>query len=77
MAAIGDALADTELTIDELTEAIVDRTGPWAGERTMEAFQDRWPRWRQLTSTAAHRRASTRSCRMRADSTVMKSGPAK
>jgi hypothetical protein len=21
----------------------------------MEAFQDRWPRWRQLTSTAAHR----------------------
>ena len=55
VAAIGDALADTELTVDELTAAIVDRTGPWAGERTMEAFQDRWPRWRQLTSTAAHR----------------------
>jgi hypothetical protein len=55
VAAIGDALADTELTVDELTEAIVDRTGPWAGERTMEAFQDKWPRWRQLTSTAAHR----------------------
>jgi hypothetical protein len=55
IAAIGDALAGTELTIDELTEAIVDRTGPWAGERTMEAFGDRWPRWRQLTSTAAHR----------------------
>jgi Winged helix DNA-binding domain len=55
IAAIGDALADTELTVDELTAAIVDRTGPWAGERTMEAFQDRWPRWRQLTSTAAHR----------------------
>jgi hypothetical protein len=55
IAAIGDALADTELTVDELTEQIVDRTGPWAGERTMEAFQDRWPRWRQLTSTAAHR----------------------
>jgi hypothetical protein len=55
LAAIGDALADTELTVDELTEAIVDRTGPWAGEPTMEAFQDRWPRWRQLTSTAAHR----------------------
>jgi hypothetical protein len=53
--AIGDALADTELTVDELTEAIVMRTGPWAGERTMEAFQGRWPRWRQLTSTAAHR----------------------
>jgi hypothetical protein len=55
IAAIGDALAGTELTIDELTEAIVDRTGPWAGEPTMAAFQDRWPRWRQLTSTAAHR----------------------
>jgi hypothetical protein len=55
MAAIGDALAGTELTVDELTEQIVDRTGPWAGERTMEAFQDRWPRWRQLTSMAAHR----------------------
>ena len=55
IAAIGDALADAELTVDELTEAIVDRTGPWAGERTMEAFQGMWPRWRQLTSTAAHR----------------------
>jgi len=55
IAAIGDALADTELTVDELTEAVVARTGPWAGERTMEAFQDLWPRWRQLTSTAAHR----------------------
>ena len=53
--AIGDALADDALTVDELTEAIVVRTGPWAGERTMDAFQDKWPRWRQLTSTAAHR----------------------
>jgi hypothetical protein len=42
--AIGDSLADTDLTVDELTEAIIDRTGPWAGERTMEAFQDKWPR---------------------------------
>jgi Winged helix DNA-binding domain len=55
IAAIGDALADTELHVDELTEQIVDRTGPWAGEETMEAFGGRWPRWRQLTSTAAHR----------------------
>ena len=55
IAAIGDALSDAELTVDELTEANVDRVGPWAAERTMEAFQDRWPRWRQLTSTAAHR----------------------
>jgi Winged helix DNA-binding domain len=50
IAAIGDALADTELTVDELTEAIVERTGPWSGERTMAAFQVVWPRWRQLTS---------------------------
>lgn len=53
--AIGDALADSELTVDELTEAIEDRTGPWAVERTMDAFQGKWPRWRLLTSTAAHR----------------------
>ncbi len=55
IAAIGDSLADAELTVDELTEAIVNRSGPWAGERSMDAFQDKWPRWRQLTSTAAHR----------------------
>ena len=55
IAAIADALAEAELTVDELTDAIVARTGPWAGERTMDAFQDKWPRWRQLTSTAAHR----------------------
>ena len=55
IAAIGDALADAELTVDELTEALADRPGPWAVKRTMDAFGDKWPRWRQLTSTAAHR----------------------
>jgi hypothetical protein len=55
IAAIGEALGDAELTVDELTEALADRLGPWAVERTMEAFQTTWPRWRQLTSTAAHR----------------------
>lgn len=55
LAAIGDALTGAELTIDELTEAIVERTGPWAGDRVMEAFQDKWPRWRQATHLAAHR----------------------
>jgi hypothetical protein len=55
VAAIGDALADAELTIGELTEAIADRIGPWAVGRTMDAFGGKWPRWRQLTSTAAHR----------------------
>ena len=55
IAAMGDALAEGELTVDELTEAIAERAGAWAVERTMEAFGDKWPRWRQLTSTAAHR----------------------
>ena len=55
IAAIGGVLADAELTVDELTEAIADRAGPWAVEETMAAFQGMWPRWRQLTSTAAHR----------------------
>ena len=55
IAAIGDALADAELTVGELTEAIADRAGGWAVEQTMEAFGGKWPRWRQLTSTAAHR----------------------
>ncbi|MGA9597579.1 MAG: winged helix DNA-binding domain-containing protein [Acidimicrobiia bacterium] len=55
IAAIGDALADAELTVDELTEAIRERTGPWAVERTMDAFQGKWPRWRLVTTTAAHR----------------------
>jgi hypothetical protein len=53
IAAIGDALADAELTVDELTEALADLAGPWAVAQTMEAFGGKWPRWRQLTSTAA------------------------
>jgi hypothetical protein len=55
IATIGDALTDAELTVDELTEALEARTGPWAVERTMEAFGGKWPRWRQLTGAAAHR----------------------
>ena len=55
IAAIGGALRDAELTVDELTEAVADQAGPWAVERTMAAFGGMWPRWRQLTSTAAHR----------------------
>ena len=55
IAAISDALANAELTIDELDQAIVHRVGPWAGERVMPAFQDLWPRWRQLVGMAGHR----------------------
>ncbi|NBE55781.1 winged helix DNA-binding domain-containing protein, partial [Streptomyces boluensis] len=57
VAAIGDALDGVCLTADELTEAIVARTGPWAGELTMPAFQGMWPRWRSATHTASHRGA--------------------
>jgi hypothetical protein len=55
IAAIGASLAEAELPVDELTAAIHQRVGGWAVERTMDAFQDKWPRWRLLTSTAAHR----------------------
>ncbi|MFJ1828885.1 winged helix DNA-binding domain-containing protein, partial [Streptomyces sp. NPDC088178] len=55
--AIADALTGRELTVDELSEAVVERTGAWAGDRVMPAFQDMWPRWRQVTHLAAHRGA--------------------
>ncbi|MFD9367744.1 winged helix DNA-binding domain-containing protein [Streptomyces sp. NPDC060020] len=55
VAAIGDALTGAELTVDELTEAIVARTGSWAADPVMPAFQTLWPRWRQVTHTAAQR----------------------
>lgn len=55
--AIRDALEDAELTIDELDDEVVGRTGPYAGERVMDAFQTKWPRWRRLMHTAAHRGA--------------------
>ncbi|HEU5160319.1 MAG TPA: winged helix DNA-binding domain-containing protein [Streptosporangiaceae bacterium] len=53
--AIADALDGAELTVDELTDAVVERAGPWAGDRVMPAFQQMWPRWRQATTIAAHR----------------------
>ena len=53
--AIAVALEDAELTVDELTEAIVARAGSWAGDLVMEAFQDKWPRWRQVEDVAANR----------------------
>jgi hypothetical protein len=55
VAAIAVALHDAELTIDELTEAIVAACGPWAGDLVMPAFQEMWPRWRQVIGTAADR----------------------
>lgn len=53
--AIADALFGTELTIDELSEAVIAATGPWAGERVMPAFNDMWPRWRMALAEAGFR----------------------
>jgi hypothetical protein len=55
VAAIGDALENTELTLDELDQAVVERVGAWAGDRVMPAFQELWPRWRQAVGLASHR----------------------
>ncbi|MCD9873649.1 winged helix DNA-binding domain-containing protein [Streptomyces guryensis] len=52
VAAIGEALEGTCLTVDELGEEVVARTGSWAGDRVMPAFQDLWPRWRQVLHRA-------------------------
>lgn len=55
--AVTEVLADRELTVDELTDALAEHAGPWAADRVMEAFQDRWPRWRAATQTLANRGA--------------------
>ncbi|MEU5328213.1 winged helix DNA-binding domain-containing protein [Streptomyces parvus] len=57
VAAVGDALTGTELTIDELSDEVVARTGPWAGDLVMPGFQAMWPRWRQVLHLAGHRGA--------------------
>src|SRR5262245_2675982 len=57
VAAIADALVGAELTVDELNDAVVARTGDWAGELVMPAFTGLWPRWRQAITTAAYRGA--------------------
>ncbi|HYO23842.1 MAG TPA: winged helix DNA-binding domain-containing protein [Lacipirellulaceae bacterium] len=54
---IAVALRDAELTIDELTEALVEIAGPWAGDPVLPAWNEKWPRWRQATAMAANRGA--------------------
>lgn len=55
--AIAANLLEGELTTDELTQALVDRVGSWAGDPVMPAFQGMWPRWRAIQSTAGMRGA--------------------
>ncbi|SEG99814.1 Winged helix DNA-binding domain-containing protein [Nonomuraea solani] len=57
VAAIAEVTAGAELTIDELSEAVIAATGPWAGDLVMPAFSGWWPRWRQAMGLAAHRGA--------------------
>ncbi|MDC0773050.1 winged helix DNA-binding domain-containing protein [Streptomyces sp. HD] len=52
VAAIGDALDGVCLTVDELGAEVIARTGPWAGDLVMPAFQGMWPRWRQVMHRA-------------------------
>ncbi|MEV8376285.1 winged helix DNA-binding domain-containing protein [Kribbella sp. NPDC056861] len=54
IAAIGEALAEDDLTVDELGDEVVARAGAWAGDLVMPAFQTYWPRWRQAISDAAN-----------------------
>lgn len=53
--AIGAALRDDELTVDELDEAVAASAGPWAADPVLPAWESNWPRWRQAMHTAAHR----------------------
>jgi hypothetical protein len=53
--AIGGALEDAELTVEELGAEVVSRAGSWAGDLVMEAFQGKWPRWRAAIGLAAVR----------------------
>jgi hypothetical protein len=55
--AIAVVLESAELTADELTEALIDQLGPWAGEPVMPAFQGMWPRWRLVQAIAGLRGA--------------------
>jgi hypothetical protein len=55
LTAIGTALQDAELTVDELTEAVVTGCGSWAGDLVLPGFAAMWPRWRQALSLAGAR----------------------
>ncbi len=55
LAAVEDAVRDAELTIDELSDAVVAATGSWAGDPVLEAFGGKWPRWRQALPLAGTR----------------------
>jgi hypothetical protein len=55
VAAIAVALAEAELTLEELDAAVIARTGPWAGDLVVPNFGGDAPRWRQAIGAAAAR----------------------
>lgn len=55
IAAIDDSLRDVELVDIQLGAAVMVRTGAWASDLVMPAFNGMWPRWRQAIPAAAHR----------------------
>lgn len=55
VATLAAVLADAELTIDELTDALIAACGAWAGDLVLPAFGGLWPRWRQTIGIAATR----------------------
>ena len=55
VAAVGGALDEGELTIDELSEAVIGAVGPWAGDLVVPGFGGMWPRWRQALPLAGAR----------------------
>jgi hypothetical protein len=57
IAAIAVALAEADLTVDELSEAVIAAAGSWAGDLVMEAWQGHWPRWRKALPLAGMRGA--------------------
>ncbi|RII11825.1 hypothetical protein DSC45_28335 [Streptomyces sp. YIM 130001] len=44
-------------TVDELSDAVIARTGDWAADPVTPAFTGMWPRWRQALHVAGHRGA--------------------
>jgi hypothetical protein len=58
IAAVGAAVAEADLTVEELDAEVVRRTGPWAGDLVMPAFMTMWPRWRQTIGLACWRGAA-------------------
>jgi hypothetical protein len=56
--AVADALRVEEPpTVDELSDAVIERLGDWAADPVVPGFTGMWPRWRQALHTAGHRGA--------------------